>query len=142
MLNDFKLNIKPIELHFKTPLQQVKTISTKLREDTYTVTAQTGIIIKDDGEETGGGQWATYQVTIQYKVEVANAHKFYRQFGGDIIPSSTMEARLREALQSNSVNQDIFSILKGGLNIVRSETEIELHEVKTSHKPVASKMVS
>jgi regulator of protease activity HflC (stomatin/prohibitin superfamily) len=119
-------------LHVKTPFQQIKTISTKLREDSYTVTAQTGKIIKDDGnggtEETGGGQWATYQVTIQYKVEVANAHKFYRQFGGDIIPSSTMEARLREALQSNSVNQDIFSILKGGLNIVRSETEIELQE--------------
>lgn len=117
-------------LHLKTPFQQVKTISTKLREDSYTVTAQTGKIIRDDGqggtEETGGGQWATYQVTIQYKVEVANAHKFYRQFGGDIIPSSTMEARLREALQSNSVNQDIFSILKGGLNVVREETESEL----------------
>jgi hypothetical protein len=117
-------------LHLKTPFQQVKTISTKLREDTYTVTAQTGIILRDDGEggteETGGGQWATYQVTIQYKVEVRNAHTFYRQFGGDVIPASTMEARLREALQSNSVNQDIFSILKGGLNDVRSETETEL----------------
>ena len=62
-------------------------------------------------EETGGGQWATYQVTIQYKVEVHNAHTFYRQFGGDVIPASTMEARLREALQSNSVEQDIFSDL-------------------------------
>jgi len=117
-------------LHVKTPFQQVKTISTKLREDSYTVTAQTGIIIRENSEgeteETGGGQWATYQVTIQYKVEVANAHKFYRQFGGDVIPSSTMEARLREALQSNSVKQDIFSILKGGLNEVRNETEVEL----------------
>jgi len=115
-------------LHFKTPFQQVKTISTKLREDTYTVTAQTGIIIKDDGEETGGGQWATYQVTVQYKVEVQNAHTFYRQFGGDTIPTSTMEARLRESLQENSVKKDIFSILKGGLNEVRSETELALQE--------------
>lgn len=113
-------------LHLKTPLQEVKTISTKLREDSYTVTAQTGIIVKEDGEETGGGQWATYQVTVQYKVEVANAHKFYRQFGGDTIPTSTMEARLREALQSNSVQFDIFSILKGGLNDVRNNTELDL----------------
>lgn len=115
-------------LHFKTPFQEVKKISTKLREDSYTVTAQTGKIIKEDGEETGGGQWATYQVTIQYKVEVANAHSFYRQFGGNDVPSSTIEARLREALQNNSVDQDIFSILKGGLNEVRSSTEIELSE--------------
>ena len=115
-------------LHLKTPLQQVKRISTKLREDSYTVTAQTGIIIKDDGEETGGGQWATYQVTVQYKVEVQNAHTFYRQFGGNVIPTSTMEARLRESLQENSVKKDIFSILKGGLNDVRNETEIALQE--------------
>lgn len=115
-------------LHFKSPLQEVKTISTKLREEAYTVTAQTGIIIKDDGEETGGGQWATYQVSIQYKIEVANAQRFYRSFGGDVIPTSTIEARLREALQSNSVKQDIFSILKGGLNEVRNETEVELAE--------------
>ena len=39
-----------------------------------------------------------------------------------------MEARLREALQSNSVEQDIFSILKGGLNEVRSGTEVDLQE--------------
>jgi|LGVF01.2.fsa_nt_gb regulator of protease activity HflC (stomatin/prohibitin superfamily) len=119
-------------LHFKTPLQEVKTISTKLREETYTVTAQTGIIIREDEEgeieETGGGQWATYQVTIQYKVEVANAHKFYRQFGGDVVPTSTIEARLRESLQESSVQQDIFSILKGGLNDVRNTTEIGLSE--------------
>lgn len=119
-------------LHFKTPFQEVKKISTKLREDSYTVTAQTGIITKidDDGEvvETGGGQWATYQVTIQYKVEVANAHKFYRQFGGDVIPTSTIEARLRESLQESSVQLDIYSILKGGLNEVRNSTEVDLTE--------------
>lgn len=119
-------------LHFKTPFQEVKKISTKLREDSYTVTAQTGIITRenDEGvvEETGGGQWATYQVTIQYKVEVSNAHKFYRQFGGNDVPTSTIEARLRESLQENSVEQDIYSILKGGLNDVRNATEIDLSE--------------
>lgn len=119
-------------IHTKTPFQQVNTISTKLREETYVVQAQTGKIVKelDDGtyEETGGGQWATYTVTIQYKVENVNAFKFYKNFGGDVIPQSTVEARIREALQGNSVNYDIFSILKGDLNAVRSETEIELYE--------------
>lgn len=114
-------------LHLKTPFQQVKTITTKLREDTFTVAAQTGVILRENEEgeleETGGGQWATYQVTIQYKVEVENAHTFYRKFGGNEIPRSTMEARVREELQENSVNYDIFTILKGGLNDVRLETE-------------------
>lgn len=119
-------------LHFKTPFQQVKTISTKLREENIVVQAQTGKIVKEleDGtfEETGGGQWATYTVSIQYRIETANAHRFYRKFGGDVIPQSTVEARLREALQDNSVKFDIFSILKGGLNEVRSATEVSLAE--------------
>lgn len=116
-------------LHIVTPFQQVNTISTKLREDSYSVSAQTGKIIQIvDGvtEETGGGQWATYEVTLQYRVEVANAHTFYRNFGGDSVAKSTIEARIRESLQSNSVEFDIFSILKGSLNDVRAETEIDL----------------
>lgn len=119
-------------LHIKTPFQQVKTISTKLREENFIVEAQTGIILKDDGngglEETGGGQYATYQVTVQYSVEVHNAHTFYKEFGGDDIPSSYIEGRLREALQTNSVKYDVFTILKGGLNDVRAETELSLQE--------------
>ncbi len=117
-------------LHFKAPWVKVKRISTKLRESSFEVYAQTGIIktIDDFGneQETGGGQWATYQVTIQYRVEVSNAHTFYRQFGGDTIPQATIEARIREALQSNSVEFDIFSILKGGLNDVKQATEDDL----------------
>lgn len=116
-------------LHIVTPFQQVNKISTKLREDTFTVSAQTGKIIQIvDGvtEETGGGQWATYQVTLQYRVEVSNAHTFYRNFGGDTVAKSTIEARIREALQENSVKYDIFSILKGGLNDVRLGTEEDL----------------
>ena len=116
-------------LHIITPFQQVNTISTKLREDTFSVSAQTGKIVQIvDGvtEETGGGQFATYQVTLQYRVEVANAHTFYRNFGGNTVAQSTIEARIREALQSNSVEFDIFTILKGGLNDIRLETELDL----------------
>jgi len=116
-------------LHIVTPFQQVNPISTKLREDSFTVSAQTGKIIQVvDGvtEETGGGQFANYQVTIQYRVEVANAQTFYRNFGGDTVSKSTIEARVRESLQENSVEYDIFSILKGGLNDVRLSTENDL----------------
>lgn len=117
-------------LHFKAPWVSVKKISTKLRESSFEVYAQTGIIktVDENGEEqeTGGGQWATYQVTLQYRVEVPNAHTFYRQFGGDVIPQATIEARIREALQDNSVKYDIFSILKGGLNDVKGLTEADL----------------
>ncbi|MBN2604226.1 MAG: hypothetical protein JXR62_00210 [Bacilli bacterium] len=116
-------------LHIVTPFQKVYMISTKLREDSFNVSAQTGKIIKVvDGvtEETGGGQWATYSVTIQYRVEVANAQTFFRNFGGDSVSKSTIEARIRESLQNNSVDFDIFSILKGSLNDVRNSTELEL----------------
>jgi len=119
-------------LHVVSPFKQVNTISTKLRENSFSVTAQTGRIIRenDEGttEETGGGQFATYQVTIQYSVEVVNAHQFYRSFGGNVVSQSIIEARIREALQSNSVEYDIFSILKGDLNEVRVNTELDLIE--------------
>ncbi len=117
-------------LHFLNPLAEVYSVSTKLREETFEVTAQTGKIEKlnDEGvlEETGGGQYATYEVTVQFRVERSDAVKFYRNFNGTTVEKSTIEARIREALQSTSVDYDIFSILKGSLNDVRAEAEIEL----------------
>lgn len=119
-------------LHFKTPFQLVHTISTKLREESYTVTAQTGLIYRENEEgeleETGGGQFATYQVSIQYRIEIDNAHLFYKNFGGNTIDGDAVASRVRAALQNNSVNYDIFSILKGSLNDIRIETEEDLLE--------------
>lgn len=119
-------------LHVKSPLASVHNISTKLREANFEMSAQTGRIIHEDDqgniEETGGGQWATYEVTLQYRVEVMNAHLFYRNFGSEGITRETLEARVRQALQANSVKHDIFSILKGDLNLVRLDTENQLRE--------------
>jgi len=115
-------------LHFKAPWVKVTKISTKLRESNFEVYAQTGQIYDKDGNPTGGGQWATYQVTIQYRVEVIDAYRFYKTFGSNDVPESTLEARLRESLQANSVEYDIFSILKGELNNVRLDTEVSLRE--------------
>jgi regulator of protease activity HflC (stomatin/prohibitin superfamily) len=117
-------------IHLVNPFVSVYQVSTKLREETFEVSAQTGRIVKVvDGvtTETGGGQWATYQVTVQFRVERNNAVEFYQNFGSTVVSQSTIEARIREALQNNSVKFDIFSILKGDLNEVRSGTEEELH---------------
>lgn len=115
-------------LHIKAPYVEVREISTKLRESSFQVYAQTGQIFDSEGNPTGGGQWVTYKVTLQYKIPADNAATFYRQFGGNVIPETVIEARLRESLQSKSVNYDVFSILKGALNEVRLETEIDLRE--------------
>lgn len=117
-------------LNFKAPWVKVYKISTKLREVNFEVSAQTGEIVREnpDGtlEEAGGGQWATYEVTLQYRVEIANAHKFYRNFGGNMASVETLHAKVRSALQDNSVKYDVFTILKGGLVEVRQGVQNDL----------------
>jgi regulator of protease activity HflC (stomatin/prohibitin superfamily) len=115
-------------LHVKAPWIKVTKISTKLRESSFEVYAQTGQIYDNNGNPTGGGQWATYDVTLQYRVVVTDAFTFYKTFGSNEIPESTLEARIRESLQNTSTDYDVFSILKGSLNDVRLDTEEDLRE--------------
>ena len=117
-------------LHFKAPWVRVYNISTKLREESFILTSQTGVIYSENDlgelEEVGGGQWVTYQVTLQYRVETINAHKFYRNFGATLNNISTVEARVKKDLQTNSAKFDVYTILKGGLVDVREGTEADL----------------
>jgi regulator of protease activity HflC (stomatin/prohibitin superfamily) len=106
----------------------VTKISTKLRESSFEMFAQTGQIFDANNQPTGGGQFVTYGVTLQYKITVVDAYKFYKNFGSNVIPESTLQARIREALQDNSTNYDVFSILKGALSDVRLDTETQLRE--------------
>lgn len=115
-------------LHFKAPWVSVTKISTKLRESSFEMFAQTGQIFDTNNQPTGGGQFVTYDVTLQYKITVVDAYKFYKNFGSNVIPESTLQARIREALQDNSTNYDVFSILKGALSDVRLDTETQLRE--------------
>lgn len=115
-------------LHFKAPWVSVTHISTKLRESSFEVYAQTGQIFDTNGNPTGGGQFVTYEVTLQYKVTVLDAFRFFKTFGSNIVPDSTLEARIRESLQDKSTDYDVFSILKGSLNEVRLDTEVALRE--------------
>lgn len=117
-------------LHVKAPWVQVYNISTKLREESFVLSAQTGVIYSENElgelEEVGGGQWVTYHVTLQYRVERVNAHKFYRSFGSTSSTISVVEARVKKDLQTNSAMYDVYTILKGGLVDVREGTETEL----------------
>jgi len=113
-------------LHFKAPWVNVTRISTKLRESTFEVFAQTGQIFDVNGNPTGGGQFVTYDVTLQYRITVLDAYTFYKNFGSDVVPESTLQARIRESLQDKSTDYDVFSILKGSLNDVRLDAEVAL----------------
>ncbi len=119
-------------LHFKAPWVQVYNISTKLREESFVLSAQTGVIYSENEfgelEEVGGGQWVTYKVTLQYRVETINAHRFYRSFGSTTSTISTVEARVKKDLQTNSAQFDVYTILKGGLVDVREGTETDLKD--------------
>lgn len=113
-------------LHVKAPWVQVYKISTKLREESFEMSAQTGIIFNSGGDATGGGQWVTYQVTLQYRVSTVDATKFYRTFGSNVVDIDVIEGLIKQSLQTNSVKYDVFSILKGQLVNVMNDTQDQL----------------
>jgi regulator of protease activity HflC (stomatin/prohibitin superfamily) len=115
-------------LHIKSPWVRVTKISTKLREAQFEMSAQTGIIYNAQGEPTGGGQWIEYEVALQYRVSVQNAHTFYRTFGSDKADPAMIEAIIKKSLQENSTQYSVFAILRGSVVDITNNTQDDLIE--------------
>ncbi len=141
----------------KSIFSSVYKLSTSTQTVDYEITAQAGIIWAETDstkctdiaegetvgkyklnagtcyENTGGGQYVTYQVSLSYRIEAVNAGNFYKEFGVTEVPSSFLNSKTREAIQSNSTKYDVYSILQGSVNNVRSETFDELFDTLSSH---------
>lgn len=104
--------------HIINPFQQITKITTKNRMRVVETYGQTEDAI-----------YATFQLTIIYKVESLNAGMFYRVTSDADIADQQFSSLVKEALQRNAVMFDIYEILGSDLDVLRTSTETDLKEI-------------
>jgi len=92
----------------KSIFEHITTISTTNRTATVTTTGQ-----------TNDGQYATFDLSLIYKIEKENAGKFYRVTGDKDIGKEDLDSLVKKCLQSSTINYDIFALLSEGLETAR-----------------------
>lgn len=97
-------------LHFKSPFQKITLIGTTNRTAYLDVAGQTEDSI-----------YAVFQITLVYKIESANAGKFFKVTGNNDIAPDQLTSMAKEALQSATTQYDIYSILGTELETVRQD---------------------
>ena len=102
----------------KSIFQHITRISTSNRTSQIKIDAQ-----------TIDSSFATFSITIIYKVEASNAGKFYKSTNSVEISQQQLSSLVKEALQSSSIKYEIYSILGDKLEEVRVDFTENLKEI-------------
>ena len=102
-------------LHIITPFQKVITIETTNKTQNIVVAGQTKDSI-----------YADFMITIVYRIEKADAGKFFRRTNAGDIDGIQLNSVTRETLQAVSIQYDIYGILGEDLEKMRKEFTEEL----------------
>lgn len=102
-------------IHVKSIFEQVIPISTANRSAIVSTTGQ-----------TNDGQYATFELSIIYKIEQENAGKFYKVANGDDIPKNALETIIKSSLQSSTIKFNIFELLSTELENARIDFRADL----------------
>ena len=78
--------------------------------------------------QTNDGQYATFELSIIYKIESANAGKFYKQTNTVDLNQDQLNNLVKQSLQSSTIKYDIFSLLSEGLETARLDFENALRD--------------
>lgn len=82
--------------------------------------------------QTSDSAFADFVITIIYKIDAANAGRFYKQTSNSDIASEQLSSLVKEALQSSTIKYDIYSILGDRLEEVRLDFTNNLTEILLS----------
>jgi regulator of protease activity HflC (stomatin/prohibitin superfamily) len=102
-------------LHVKSIFENIIQISTANRSSKVVTTGQ-----------TNDGQYATFELSLIYKIEKENAGKFYRITNDVDIPIDALNTLVKSCLQSSTINYDIFALLSTGLETARLDFKDDL----------------
>lgn len=102
-------------LHQKSIFEHITQISTANRSAGVITTGQ-----------TNDGQYATFELSIIYKIDKENAGKFYRITNDTDIPSEALNTLVKACLQSSTIQYDIFELLSTGLETARIDFKEDL----------------
>lgn len=103
-------------LHFKSPLISVKKVSTKLNTSQFELTSQTG-------GGSAGGQFVTYQVTINYNIDKTEATNFYKLHGRLDVVETMLKGQVQSAVQGASEKVTVYEIMGGKRGQVEAEAK-------------------
>ncbi len=95
-------------LHVKSIFESITQISTANRSAALTTTGQ-----------TNDGQYATFEISVIYKIQKEDAGKFYRITNQTDIPSAALNTIVKSSLQSSTIKYNIFELLSTGLETAR-----------------------
>ena len=84
----------------KSIFQHITTISTINRSSSLRTTGQ-----------TSDGQYATFELSLIYRIDKDNAGKFYKVTSSDDIPRDALNTIVKSSLQSSTIKYDIFDLL-------------------------------
>lgn len=95
-------------VHMKSIFEHITEISTANRSAAITTTGQ-----------TNDGQYATFDLSIIYKIKTEDAGKFYRVTNQNDIPQEALNTIVKASLQSSTIKYNIFTLLSTGLEEAR-----------------------
>lgn len=102
-------------VHRKSIFEHITQISTANRSASVRTTGQ-----------TNDGQYATFDLSIIYKIDKDNAGKFYRITNHTDIPAEALNTLVKACLQSSTIKYDIFELLSTGLETARVDFKEDL----------------
>ena len=79
--------------------------------------------------QTIDSSYATFQITVVYKIEADNAGKFYRSTSSTEISNQQLSSLVKEALQSSTIQFEIYAILGDKLEAVRVDFTENLKQI-------------
>lgn len=95
-------------VHIKSLFEHITEISTANRSASVSTTGQ-----------TNDGQYATFELSIIYKIKKEDAGKFYRVTNNNDIPTEALNTIVKASLQSSTIKYNIFTLLSTGLEEAR-----------------------
>ena len=106
----FDVDRTRITRHMKSIFETITEISTANRSAALTTTGQ-----------TNDGQYATFEISVIYKIKKEDAGKFYRITNSTDIPNPALNTIVKSCLQSSTIKFNIFELLSTGLETARLE---------------------
>jgi regulator of protease activity HflC (stomatin/prohibitin superfamily) len=102
----------------KSIFEHITKISTTNKTTQITVSGQ-----------TNDSAYADFIITVVYKIEAVNAGKFYKVTSSKDVATEQLTSMVKEALQSSTIQYDIYSILGDKLEEVRVDFTSNLSQI-------------
>ena len=99
----------------KSLFEHITTISTTNRSAKLETTGQ-----------TSDGQYATFELSLIYRIDRENAGRFYKVTSSNNIPEEALNTIVKSSLQSSTIKYDIFELLSTKLEIARIDFKEDL----------------